>query len=118
MTDKVSEELISFFIKFIIIPLLAVGVKLSVASMGGGKISKLNVALSFFVGVAIPLILKDVIEYYTPKNLITAVIGVIAILSDKIAESVIKRVKIDLIISSLTNNLITFIISVFKPNQK
>ncbi len=118
MTDKVSEELINFFVKFIIIPLLAVGVKLSLTSISGGKTSKLNIILSFFIGVAIPLILKDVIESYVTENWVIATIGMVAILSDKIAEAVIKRVKFDLLIASISDNLITFIINVFKPNQK
>jgi len=107
MTDKVTEEVINFFIKFIIIPIFAVCVKLSVASMNGGKITKLNIALSLFVGVAVPFILKDLIDSYVSKEWATAVIGLAAILSDKIAETVIKKVKIDLIITSLINNLIT-----------
>lgn len=117
MTDKLTEELFAFFCKFIIIPLLAVGVKLSVTSMNGGKISRLNVALSFFVGIAIPFILKDVIEAYVSEDWTTATIGMIAILSDKIAESIIKRVQIDVLISSLCDNLFTFIISTFKPRK-
>lgn len=107
MTDKVTEEVINFFIKFIVIPIFAVCVKLSVASMNGGKITKLNIALSLFVGVAVPFILKDLIYSYVSKEWETAVIGLVAILSDKIAETVIKKVKIDLIITSLINNLIT-----------
>lgn len=117
MTDKISEELLSFFCKFIIIPLLAVGVKLSVTSMNGGKISKLNVALSFFVGVAIPFILKDAIDAYVSKNWTTATIGMIAILSDKIAESVIKRIQIDTLITSLSDSLFGFITNTFKPRK-
>ena len=107
MTDKVTEEVIDFFIKFIIIPVFAVFVLLSVVSMNGGKITKVNIVLSLFVGVAVPFILKDLIDYYISKEWATAVIGFIAILSDKIAETVIKKVKIDLIITSLINNLIT-----------
>jgi len=100
MTDKVTEEVINFFVKFIIIPVFAVFVKISVASMNGGKITKVNIVLSLFVGVAVPFILKDLIDYYISKEWATAVIGFIAILSDKIAETVIKKVKIDLIITS------------------
>jgi hypothetical protein len=107
MTDKVTEEIINFFIKFVVIPVFAVCVKLSVARMNGGKITKLNIALSLFVGVAVPFILKDLIDTYVSKEWATAVIGLTAILSDKIAETIIKKVKIDLIITSLINNLIT-----------
>lgn len=107
MTDKMTEEVVNFFMKFVFIPLIAVGVKLSVASMNGGKTTKLNVALSLFVGVAIPFLLKDLIDCYVSKNWVTAVIGLSAILSDKIAETVIKKVKIDLILTSLINNLLT-----------
>jgi hypothetical protein len=105
--EKISDELINFFIKFVFIPLIAVCVKLSVTSMSGAKITKLNIALSLFVGVAIPFILKDLISAYVPENWTTAVIGLTAILSDKIAETIIKKVKIDLIITSLINNLLT-----------
>lgn len=107
MTEKITEEAINFFIKFVFIPLLAVSIKLSVASMNGGKITKLNIVLSLFVGVAVPFILKDLIETYAAKTWATAIIGLTAILSDKIAETVIKKVKIDLIITSLINNLLT-----------
>jgi len=107
MTDKITEEVINFFVKFIIIPVFAVCVKLSVASMNGGKTTKLNIALSLFVGVAVPFILKDLIDSYVSKEWATAVIGLLAILSDKIAETIIKKVKIDLIITSLINNLLT-----------
>lgn len=107
MTEKATEELINFFIKFVFIPLLAVGIKISVASMNGGKITRLNIVLSLFVGVAVPFILKDLINAYVYESWTTAVIGLSAILSDKIAETVIKKVKIDLIITSLINNLLT-----------
>lgn len=107
MTEKITEEAINFFIKFVFIPLLAVSIKLSVASMNGGKITKLNIVLSLFVGVAVPFILKDLIDTYIPKNWVTAVIGLAAILSDKIAETVIKKVRIDLIIMSLINQIVT-----------
>lgn len=117
MTDKITEELFSFFCKFIIIPLLAVGVKLSVTSMNGGKISRLNVALSFFVGIAIPFILKDIIEAYVSEYWTTATIGMIAILSDKIAESFIKRVKVDVLITSVCDNILDIIINVFKTKK-
>lgn len=107
MTEKITEEAINFFIKFVFIPLLAVSIKLSVASMNGGKITKMNIALSLFVGVGVSVILKDPIEAYAPVKWSTAITALIAILSDKIAETIIKKVKIDLIIMSLINNLIT-----------
>lgn len=107
MADKITDELISFFIKFVFIPLLAVGIKLSVASMNGGKITKLNIVLSLFVGVGVPVILKDPVESYVSANWSTPVIGLVAILSDKIAETVIKKVRVDIIIMSLINNLLT-----------
>lgn len=107
MTEKITEEAINFFIKFVFIPLLAVSIKLSVASMNGGKITKLNIALSLFVGVGVSVILKDPIEAYVVPKWATAVTALVAILSDKIAETIIKKVRVDLIIMSLINNLVT-----------
>jgi hypothetical protein len=75
--------------------------------MNGGKITKLNIALSLFVGIAMPFILKDVINEYVTPTWSNPVIGLIAILSDKIAENIIKKVKVDLFITSLVNNLLT-----------
>lgn len=119
MTDKILEsEFFTFFVKFIVIPLFAVGVKLSVANMkDGNKISKTNIVLSFFVGIAVPFILRDVIQSQVPKDFVTLTIGVVAILGDKITEAVIKRVQIDLFITSLSNNLFTFIVNILKPKQ-
>lgn len=107
MTEKITEEAINFFIKFVFIPLLAVGIKLSVTNMNGEKITKLNIILSFFVGVGVPFLFKDLIDYYVSKNWITIVIAFTAILSDKIAETVIKKVRVDLIIMSLINQIVT-----------
>lgn len=107
MTEKITEEAINFFIKFVFIPLLAVSIKLSVASMNGGKITKLNIVLSLFVGVGVSVILKDPIEYYVVEKWATAVTALVAILSDKIAETIIKKVRVDLIIMSLINQIVT-----------
>lgn len=111
MSEKFTEEVINFFIKFVLIPLIAVGIKLSVTSMSGGKVTKLNIALSLFVGVGVSVILKDPIEAYISSKWATAVTALVAILSDKIAETVIKKVRVDVIIMALINNLIT-------PKQK
>lgn len=107
MTDKITDEVINFFIKFIVIPLIAVSIKLSVASMNGGKITRVNIALSLFVGVGVSVILKDPIDSYISTKWATAVTALVAILSDKIAETVIKKVRVDIIIMSLINNLLT-----------
>lgn len=107
MTDRLTDEAITFIIKFIIIPLIAVTVKLSVIKMRGGKITRLNAGLSLFVGVTVAVILKKPIEVYISDTWSDVAVAAIAILSDKIAETVITKIKIDLIIMSLINNLLT-----------
>lgn len=115
MVDKIlNSEWFTFALKYILIPFMAVGIKLSIAFLKDGrKSSKLNIVLSLFIGSALPFILKDVITANVPENYRYLVIGFIAINSDKIAEYAINKVKIDLMITSLLDNLITFL----KPKQ-
>jgi len=105
--DKISDEVMTFLIKFVLIPLIAVTVKLSVIKMRGGKITRLNAGLALFVGVTVAVILKKPIERYVSETWSDVVVAAIAILSDKIAETVITKIKIDLIIMALINNLIS-----------
>ncbi len=115
MTDKILEsEWFTFLIKFVFIPFMAVGIRLSVAFLKDGrKSSGLNIVLSLFIGSALPFILKDVITSNVPKDYQYFAIGFIAINSDKIAEYAINKVKLDLIITSLLNNILTFL----KPKE-
>lgn len=109
--DKITDEVIVFVLKFIVLPLFAVGVKLSLIKIRGGKVTKVNAVLSLFIGVVISVILKTPVESYIATDWVIPVIALVAILSDKIAETIINKVQIDTIIISLINNLIT-------PKQK
>lgn len=105
-----NSELFTFFLKFVFIPFMAVGIKLSVAYLKEGrKSSGLNIVLSLFIGSALPFILKDLITSNVPKDYQIFVIGFIAINSDKIAEYAINKVQLDIILTSLLNNFIEFL---------
>ncbi len=116
MPEKIFQnEIYPFFLKIIFPAFVAVGVKIAIEmKKNNTRLSLLNVTLSMTIGVGGAYISSGVVQKLIDPDFIPAVIGIVAIVSDKIGEFLIYKLNIDTFLTAIVNGFFDWISNSFK----
>lgn len=94
LLDKIPETWLNFFVKIILVALIAMSVKIAIL-VKKGKISILNILLSFIIGVGFAAITGTlVLESFKP-HWVPIVIGAITLIGEKVGNWIIYKLNVD-----------------------
>ncbi|APZ82899.1 hypothetical protein [Flavobacterium phage FL-1] len=114
MPEKViNSEFYQFFIKILFPAFLAVGLKIAIEmKKTKTKVSILNIFLSIIIGVGGAVLTSGAIQAYFSKDVgVPIVIGLVAILSEKIGEFIIYKLNVDIFLTAATEAFFDFILN-------
>jgi phosphatidylserine synthase len=106
---QIPEEWTNFFVKVVLVSLLAISVKIAVEMKKGG-VKAMNVILSIIIGVGTAMLFGNLILHYFSSYWATIHIAAITILGEKIASWLIYKAKIDEFMETLLKNFLKYLI--------
>jgi len=109
MLDKIDEELKTFLLKIILPALVAVSIKLAIQSQRT-KMSVFNIITSFIIGVGVAYLTGGVILVAVKPDYVPLVIGVVALVGEKLSYWLLFTLSID----KLAISAMEYIIGVMK----
>lgn len=108
--EIITEEVYKFIVKALIPAIVAISMKLAV-QIKREKVSGLRVFLSYLVGVSSSYFSYNFCKHNIHEDFVPAIIGVIAISSEKITEFIVYKWNIDLFLTSLIDALKDLVIN-------
>jgi len=109
MFEKIDAETKTFFFKIIIPALVAVSIKLAIASQTT-KMSAFNVIGSFVIGVGIAYLCGDLVLSTVDHNYVPLVIGIMTLVGEKLSYFILYKLKVD----ELAVSFFEYVISIIK----
>lgn len=114
MPERILQsDACQFIIKILFPAFVGVGIRLAIEmKKNNTRLSLLNVCLSMTIGVGGAYLSSGAVQKLISPDYVSAVIGIVAIISDKIGEFLIYKFNIDTFLTALVNGFFDYVYSI------
>lgn len=102
--DYIPERLLNFFVKVILVASVAISIKIAI-QMKKEKISRINIILSFIIGVGFAALTGNFILENFSSSKATMMIGAVTMLGEKIGTWLVYKLNVDALMQDFVEYL-------------